>query len=286
MGQFTGFGFFFVNLSQTVNAAHAGRNQEQVGAHPGCRGGEAGRRIAKHRYKDDTHHGAGDHLHHARQNGQTAEAHTLDGETDNVHQGQREEKGGEGADVLGGQIYQGGKLRLGGVQEEHGPLGRKEQHAAEGDQRIDEAQQRAGPHALAQAVQLDRAHILAAVGGHGGTHGVVGTAQQLEQLASRSHTRHIEAAQAVDGGLEEDGADGGDGVLKPHGYPHKAQGPAGTDVQLPLLPAHVEDGELFHHVHQAGQAGHSLGQYGGQRGSRHPQPEHQDKGQVQANVQH
>ena len=45
-------------------------------------------------------------------------------------------------------------------------------------------------------------------------------------------------------------------------------------------------GELFHHVHQAGQAGHPLGEHSGQRGSRHPQPEHQDKGQVQADVQH
>lgn len=104
------------------------------------------------------------------------------------------------------------------------------------------------PDAPAQPVQLAGSHVLSAVCGHSGSHSVEGTGQQLKKLGSGRYGGHIETAQGVDGGLEDNGADGGDGVLQAHGDSHGAQHPAGVDVQPPFLPTHAEDGIFFGHV--------------------------------------
>ena len=56
-------------------------------------------------------------------------------------------------------------------------------------------------------------------------------------------------------------------------------------VQPPLLLSGAEDGILFPHVHQTGQAGHRLRGDGGDGRSRHPRLEIQDQGEVQEDVQ-
>ena len=53
-------------------------------------------------------------------------------------------------------------------------------------------QHRAGAHPLGQAVKLPRARILAAVGGHGGPHGVKGAGQKLIYLKRRNPTASLE----------------------------------------------------------------------------------------------
>ena len=54
------------------------------------------------------HHRPGAHLQHPGQDGEGTVSHALDGEADNVHQGQREEEGGEGDDVAGMQLLLAG----------------------------------------------------------------------------------------------------------------------------------------------------------------------------------
>ena len=272
--------------AQARDAEHAGRNQEGVGADPGGGRGEAGRGIAQGGDEEIGHAHAGRHLQHTGQDGEDAVAHPLDGEADDIHQGQGDAEGAVDQDILAGQGTQQFQLRLLGIQEQHGTLAGEEHHGEQDGPGADHPQQGAGADPLAQPPQLQGPHVLAAVGGHGGSHGVKGAAEQLKQLASRRHRRHIGAAQAVDRSLEHDGADGGDGVLKPHGHPHDAQVAAGIRIQPPLLPGHPEDGVLLPHIGQAGHAGDPLGHHRGDGRPRHPGVEPQNKGKVQEDVQH
>ena len=126
---------------------------------------------------------------------------------------------------------------------------------------------------------------MAAVGGHGGPHGIKGTGQQLIDLDACGHSSHIEAAQSIYRGLQNDGADSCDGVLQAHGDPHGAQHTAGMEIGLTFLPAHTQDGVFLPHVEQTGQTGRRLGGYGGHGRSGHPHLRTQDEHKVQDDVQ-
>lgn len=148
------------------------------------------------------------------------EAHPLDGEADNIHKGQGKVERYLDHSIPGGQFHQQGQLFLTGVQEEHGTLRGEGQHGAQHQEGPAQPQRRAGADAPAQPVQLAGSHVLSAVCGHSGSHGVEGTGQQLKKLGSGRYGGHIETAQGVDGGLEDNGSDGGDGVLQAHGDSH------------------------------------------------------------------
>ena len=121
--------------------------------------------------------------------------------------------GADGADLL----------RRAGVEKQVG------QHIAEEPQkgacqhRIDGAQQHTVAHALVDTVDFTRAGILAGIGGHGGAHGIEGTAEKQADLTASGHRGHIDGAQRVDCRLQHDAADGRDGVLQPHGQAHEQQ---------------------------------------------------------------
>ena len=272
--------------AQAADADQAGGNQKQVGAHPGGGRGEAGGRVSKHRHQEEGHARPGGHLQHPGQDGKPAVSHPLDGEADDVDQGEGDEEGTADHNVLTGEGHQPLHLRFARIQKQHGAGLGKEQHPPKGQRGVQHPQQRTGPDSLPQAVQLPGPYVLAAVGGHGGPHGVKRTAQKLKELASGGHRRHIGAAQAVDRGLEHNGADGGDGVLHPHGNAYDAQGPAGGPVQPPLLPAHTKHRVLFGHEDEAGRAGDALGYHRGDGRPRHPCVKPQDEGEIQRDVQH
>ena len=272
--------------TQAADADQAGWDQEQIGAHPGGGRGEAGGRVSKHGYQEKGHARPGDHLQHTGQNGKSAVSHPLDGKPDDVDQGEGNEEGAADHNVLAGESHQPLHLRLARVQEQHGAGLGKEQHPSKGQRRVQHSQQRTGPDPLPQAFQLPGPHVLAAVGGHGGPHGVKGTAQQLKELAPSGHRRHIGAAQTVHRRLEHDGADGGDGVLHPHGNSYDAQGPAGGPVQPPLLSAHTEHRVLLCHEDEAGRAGDALRYHRGDGRPRHTGVKPQDEGEIQRDVQH
>ena len=62
-------------------------------------------------------------------------------------------------------------------------------------------------------LRLPRAQILSGVGGGGGADGVIGAGTEHIHLAARRYGRHGVGTQTVDGGLQQDAADGGDGIL-------------------------------------------------------------------------
>ena len=77
--------------AQIVDADDAGRNQEQIRAQPRGGRGKAGRLKAKARDKTAPHNRPSDHLQHTGENGEGAETHALNGETNDVQRrGQRQ----------------------------------------------------------------------------------------------------------------------------------------------------------------------------------------------------
>lgn len=279
-------GLVGVEPAQLGDTQRAGGNQEQVSTHPGSGGSEAGSGIAEGRYQHHPHPGTGGHLQHPGQDGKGAEAHPLDGEPDDIHQRQGEEEGGLNENIPGSELGEQGGVQLPGVQEELGELGGKVEHGAEGDYRVAQPKQRTGPDPLAQPIQLTRAHILPAVGGHGGPHGVKGAGQQLIHLAPGRHGGHIETTQGVHRGLEHDGADGSNRILQAHGNAHGAQHPAGVEVQSPLLLCHAQDGVFLHHIEQTRHAGYPLRSHRGDGRPGHSGLEAQNQGEVQQDVQY
>jgi len=114
-----------IEAAQLGNTAHAGGNQEQVGTNPGSWGGETGGSVAEHGNQKQSHYSTSCHFQHSGQNGKGAEPHALDGEADDIHQRQGEEKGRLDDNILTAQFQQKSGVRLSGIQEEKGTLGGK-----------------------------------------------------------------------------------------------------------------------------------------------------------------
>ena len=86
---------------KTAVAVEIGGHQEEIRQNPGRRGGEAGGGVAEHRHQQRDAHSSGQ-LQHPRQGGQGGEAHALDQEAEDVHQGQGEVERPQGQQVLPG----------------------------------------------------------------------------------------------------------------------------------------------------------------------------------------
>ena len=257
-----------------------GGQQEQVRQDPGGGRGKAGGGEAKYRHQE-RQSAPGGHLKEPRQGGQRREAHPLDHKPDNVYQGQREIEQRAGQQILPRQRQQRRALL---VQEQHVQrLGKGPEHRQR-DPGVEGPQQRAGAHALVQPVPLLCPHVLPAVGGHGAAHGVKGTAEKDGHLAGRCDRCDIDGPQPVDGGLHHHAANGGDGVLQPHGQTHDAQLLQPRPLTAPVLPRHAQHRVAPDHPHQAPRPRQQLGQDRGQGRAEHVQMERQNKQDVQRNV--
>ena len=130
-----------------------------------------------------------------------------------------------------------------------------------------------------------RAHVLTAVGGHGGAQGVKGAAENLRELVSGGHGVDAGGAQSIDGALQGYGANGRDEILQRHGNAvgQKLGGVIPAEPQLSRLKP--EHGKLFPHVPQAQQPGDSLGQIGGPGSAGHAEAQHGDEQQIQRHVE-
>ena len=92
--------------------------------------------------------------------------------------------------------------------------------------------------------------------------------------------------RGIDGGLDHDAADGGDGILETHGQAHEAENSRPVPAPAAVGALHAEDGKAPAHAHQAADPRPGLGQDGSQGGAEYVQVEHQDKEEVQENVGH
>ena len=107
-------------------------------------------------------------------------------------------------------------------------------------------------------VQLSGAQVLPGVGGRHGAHGVIGRGKQTCHLAGGRHGGHGHGAQTVDRRLQQNGADGGNGVLQPHGQAHDQQPPDAVAPPEKIFLFQMQNGELPVHIQQAQQPGDQL----------------------------
>ena len=156
----------------------------------------------------------------------------------------------------------------------------------EGGHAVDAADADGGAHPLPDPRQAVCAEVLAGVGGHGGADALEGDGQDLPGLAAGGHGGHRRAAQAVDGGLQHDGAHRRDAALQAHRQAHHAQVGAEGGAEAPFLPAPAQHPKVFGHVSKAPHPGHGLADDGGQRRAEHPGVKGQDEKDVQEDVQH
>ena len=171
---------------------------------------------------------------------------------------------------------------LGGIHEQAGDGSAGEIVHAEGQQGVADGDPGDGHDALADAVRPAGAQVLAAVGGHGDAGGLHGGGHDVVHPGPGGHGGHRPGAQTVDGALEDDGANGGDGELQAHGH---ADG--GDIAHAPQAGPQVAAAEMQGRypgvdVQQAGQPGSGLGDDGGQGGPLHA---HAAGGHEQ-NIQH
>jgi len=107
-------------------------------------------------------------------------------------------------------------------------------------------------------IQFPRAQILSGVGSGGGSHGVEGTDEEHTHPAARRDGRHGGRAQAVDRRLQQNAADGGDGILQAHGQAHIQQLPDIDFPQPQIVLLQMENREFLHDEIQAQHAGDQL----------------------------
>ena len=108
-------------------------------------------------------------------------------------------------------------LGLGGIDEEPGDGPRSGHQHREGEDPVDHHQQRAGPHALPDALGTTRTVILAAVGGHGDAEALERTHEEHLDAHGRSKCRHTCRTQRIVCTLKHDTSDSRNGELQSHG---------------------------------------------------------------------
>ena len=133
--------------------------------------------------------------------------------------------------------------------------------------------------------RLTRTQILSSKNSGGGAQGIKGADQEHADLAACGDGCHGGGAQAVDGRLDQDTADGGDGILHPHGKPHHQKLFYIPALGNKILPAQVENGEFLCHIPQAKQPGNQLCQQRSPAGTGNTHPEAQNKQEIQPHIQ-
>ena len=187
-----------------------GRNQKNVGGDPCHRAGEAHGLKARRRDPEQADQSPGQHFEHTGKHRQLGKAQTLNHETEHIHKGQRRAEGHPVHDKILSVRQNRRFLR---ADEQAQQCGAKILDQEKGDDGIDQAECHAGAHSLADPIQLFRADILAAVGGHGGAQRVQRAADQLRHLIAGGDRRHRVGTQPVNARLQHNAANGGDGIL-------------------------------------------------------------------------
>ena len=156
----------------------------------------------------------------------------------------------------------------------------------ESEDRPDAAEQHTDIHALPHARYLARADVLSAVGGGRRPERVKDAAEHHARLAACRDGGHVERAERVHSRLQDEPADRGDGILEPHGDPHRAELLYVPAVHAQMFPARMQDGKFLFDVPQAQKSRHALRQHCGDGGAHHVHLHYRDKEDVQDDVQH
>ena len=235
------------------------RDQEGICHQPGQGRGEADDDIAEDGYQQVAHHGPGNHFADTGQNGQKAVSHALNGKAPHVDDGKGNVEQGIVHQELVSLVDHHG---FRGIHKEQGNHTAADRQEDAGQNRVDTADHSGGADTLPDAFRLSGTGILPGVGGHGAAQGIKGTAEEHTDLLPGGDRGHCNGAQGVNGGLDYHGADGGNGVLQPHGNAHHAKLIQVAAADAGFLPLHFQNVELFLHIDQAENAGNSLGDHG------------------------
>ena len=177
-------------------------------------------------------------------------------------------------------------LGLGGIDEEPGDSPRSGHQHREGEDPVDHHQQRAGPHALPDALGTTRTVVLAAVGGHGDAEALKRTHEEHLDAHGCRKGRHAGRTQSIVGALQHDAADRRNGELQAHRHPDAEQLSRQTPVEAPLAGLRPENLEAAHHVAVAEPRRKSLRDDRSDAGSGHAPLQHQDAEEVEYDVEH
>ena len=137
---------------------------------------------------------------------------------------------------------------------------------------------------LLNADDLPGAHVLSAIGRHGGGQGIKHTAEEHAQLSARSDSSHGADTQAVDGPLHHDGTDGRDGILQAHRKPDQHQPAHEYEVRLSVFRGKAENREAADHDQHASDTGNQLGDQRGHGGTGDIHVNVEDEHQVQHHI--
>ena len=259
-----------------------GREQEYVGHDPRAGVGQAHGGIAQQIHHAQRHHRPGHHLKDPGEHRQPGEAQALDGEAQQIHKQQRDVEQGIAEQEFAAH---GDDLRLLGIQEQQGQIPAPKAQNAENRHGVADSDDGAGLDPLMNPVQLPGPHILPREGGGGGADGVKGTDAEHTDLVAGGDRRHGRRAQVIDRRLEQDAADGGDGILQPHGYAHGQQQGHRFPAGLQILPPQPQNRVVPGDEHQAQDAGNGLGHHRGDARPGNPQLQPHDQRQIQGHVQ-
>ena len=241
---------------------------------------------AKRGYQQQGKGAPGNHLEHACHNGKAGIAQPLNGEPQQVDKQKRNVECGADPQILlaeGQNFRHGGKVI--GIQKQGSQRAAAAVQHGEHQNAVGNAQNGGVPHAGAHPLRLSGAYVLSGKGGDSGAHGIKGTHDEVADLAAGGHGRHIGRAEGIDGGLEHDAADGGDGVLQAHGQTHGQQVPDVFSLRYQVRPGQVQNGEVLRHVHKAQHAGNQLAEQSRPTGARYAHVELHNEENIQYHVQ-
>lgn len=134
---------------ELLHAVEEGGNQKGVSEDPGEGACKAGREEAKDRNQAEANQRSCSHLADSGEDGEGGKSHALDGETDNVYQGERDVEEAVGCEEGGNPSYDFGLV---GIHEKKGNVFAAKEQKYEGDHGIDHADQACGHQSFLHTV--------------------------------------------------------------------------------------------------------------------------------------
>ena len=139
---------------------------------------------------------------------------------------------------------------------------------------------------MADSVKPCRTEVLPRIGRRCGAEGIHRHVKQVIDLIARGDCRDVCRAEAIDGSLQNDAADGGDGILESHGDADaaKALDVVATGAHFALL--HLQNVEFACHIEKTKETRHRLGDDCGKGRTFHTHLKDEDGHKVKHDIQH
>ena len=188
--------------------------EEDPGRHPSGRAGQTDAEVAHKMCGNLCYDHSGKQLHHTAHHGEQAKAQPLHTIPIDIDRHERQEEGGNGLHI---DVHQRNDAVQIVCDKQPRQLRAKEEHNDSDGNGVD------GPHnsrrakTLADTSDLARANVLGAVRRHGRAQGGIDLVDELLDFSCCGKGSDVKRSQAVQGTLDHQPTDGGDGELERHG---------------------------------------------------------------------